>query len=53
MPGDLTTASSVFDFFTQFTLKDNKGNYGAWYGFGNGIGLVGDTTDGHPWKKGR
>lgn len=33
-----------------FTLKDNKGNYDAWYGFGNGIGMVGDTTDGHPWK---
>ena len=49
-PGDLTTASSVFDFSTQSTLKNNKGNYGVWYGFGNGIGLVGDTTDGHPWK---
>lgn len=50
MPGDLTTSSSVFDFSTQFVLKDNKGNYGAWYGFGNGVGLVGDTTDGRPWK---
>lgn len=49
-PGDLTTSSSVFDFSTFFTLKDNKGNYTAWYGYGNGIGLVGDTTDGHPWK---
>ncbi|SUS05693.1 Alpha-amylase [uncultured Defluviicoccus sp.] len=49
-PGDLATSSNVFDFSTQFTLKDNKGNYGPWYGFGNGIGLVGDTTDGRPWK---
>lgn len=49
-PGDLSTSSSVFDFETQFVLKDNKGNYGAWYGFGNGLGLVGDTSDGRPWK---
>lgn len=49
-PGDMTTSSSVFDFRTFFTLKDNKGNYGAWYGFGEGLGLVGDNTDGHPWK---
>lgn len=49
-PGDLTTASDVFDFTTQFTLKDNKGDYTAWYGYGNGIGMVGDTTDGLPWK---
>lgn len=48
--GDLSTASAVFDFRTQFTLKDNHSNYGAWYGLGNGIGRVGDTTDGHPWK---
>lgn len=49
-PGDLTTACSVFDFSTQFTLKDNKGNYGAWYGFGNGVGMIGDNTDGIAWK---
>jgi alpha-amylase len=49
-PSDLTTASNVFDFSTQFTLKDHKGDYTAWYGFGNGIGLVGDTTDNHAWK---
>ncbi len=50
-PDDLQTASSVFDFTTQFTLKDNKGSYLALYGpFGTGIGLVGDTTDGLPWK---
>ena len=51
-PGDLRTSSSVFDFRTQFTLKDNKTNYSAWYGLGSGgLGLVGDTTDGHPWKQ--
>lgn len=47
---DLTTSSNVFDFTTFFTLKDNKGNYAALYGVGNGIGMVGDNTDGHPWK---
>jgi alpha-amylase len=47
---DLTTASCVFDFSTFFTLKDNKGNYGALYGYGNGIGMVGDNTDGYAWK---
>jgi alpha-amylase len=40
----------VFDFTSFFTLKDNKGRYAAWYGFGNGIGMIGDTTDGLPWK---
>jgi alpha-amylase len=49
-PGDLRLASDVFDFTTFFTLKDNKGNYRAWYGFGHGLGLVGDTTDNLPWK---
>jgi alpha-amylase len=49
-PGDLRTSSSVFDFSTFFTLKDNKGNYLAWYGYGNGIGMLGDTTDGYAWK---
>ncbi|MEJ2672696.1 MAG: alpha-amylase family glycosyl hydrolase, partial [Deltaproteobacteria bacterium] len=49
-PGDLRTASDVFDFTTYFTLKDNQGNYKAWYGFGHGLGLVGDTTDNLPWK---
>lgn len=49
-PGDLRTSSNVFDFFTFFTLKDNKGNYDPWYGFGNGPGLIGDNTDGHPWR---
>jgi alpha-amylase len=48
----LKTASSVFDFTTYFTLNDNKGTgrYFVWYGFGNGIGMVGDTTDKLPWK---
>jgi len=49
-PGDLHTASDVFDFTTFFSLKGNKGNYRNWYGFGSGLGLMGDTTDGLPWK---
>ncbi len=48
--GDLTTASDVFDFTTFATLKNNKGNYLALYGYGNGIGMVGDTTNGQAWK---
>ena len=48
---DLRTASSVFDFSTYFTLKDNKGRYHVWYGFGHGLGMMGDTTDGLPWKQ--
>lgn len=47
---DLKTASSVFDFTTHFTLKNNKSNYVAWGGYGNGLGLIGDTTDGISWK---
>jgi len=47
----LRTASSVFDFSTQFSLKAiNSGYYAALYGYGNGIGLVADSTDGLPWK---
>lgn len=46
----LREASSVFDFSSYFTLKDNKGRYSAWYGYGNGVGMVGDTSDGLPWK---
>lgn len=49
-PGEVTTASNVFDFSSFFTLKDNKGNYTAWYGFGNGPGLIGDNTDNIDWK---
>ena len=47
----LKTSSSVFDFTTQFALKDNKGNPRALYGYGNGIGMVGDNTDNLPWKQ--
>ncbi|MFY9993048.1 MAG: alpha-amylase, partial [Rhodoplanes sp.] len=51
-PNRLDTASSVFDFSTQFGLKDQikASNYRALYGNGLGIGLVGDNTDGHAWK---
>ena len=49
-PDDPATSSSVFDFSSFFTLKDHKGDYTAWYGYGNGVGLVGDTTDGIAWK---
>jgi alpha-amylase len=48
---DLRTSSNVFDFTTQFTLKGNKGNYKAWFGFGNGLGMMGDNTDDKPWKQ--
>ena len=47
----LKHSSCVFDFTTNWTLKDNKGNYRAWYGFDNGTGMMGDTTDGLPWKQ--
>jgi alpha-amylase len=51
IPGDLRTSSSVFDFSAFFTLKDHKGKYYAWYGkYGTGIGMIGDLTDGYPWK---
>ncbi len=50
-PSNLATSSAVFDFSTMFTLKDNKGKYSAWYGFGSGLGLTGDTTDGVAWKQ--
>jgi alpha-amylase len=47
----LRTASSVFDFTTVFTLEQiREGRYHGLYGYGNGIGMVGDTTDGLPWK---
>jgi alpha-amylase len=49
--GRLQSASSVFDFTTFFTLKDNKGKYANWYAAGNGLGMIGDTTDGLPWKQ--
>ncbi len=46
-----TTSSSVFDFSTYNTLKENKGNYEALYFSNNGLGLMGDNTDGLPWKQ--
>jgi alpha-amylase len=50
-PGDLKTASNVFDFTTMFALKDNKTRYAIWGGYGHGLGLMGDTTDGVSWKQ--
>ena len=50
-PGELRTASNVFDFSTHFALEGNKGRYTAWYGFGRGLGMIGDNTDGHPWRQ--
>jgi len=47
----LRTASNVFDFTGFFTLKDNKGKPRSLAGYGNGIGMAGDTTDGLPWKQ--
>ncbi len=48
----LKTSSDVFDFTTFFRLKDIIPNsrYSELHGYGNGIGMVGDTTDGLPWK---
>ncbi len=47
----LKTSSNVFDFTTLFSLKEiiRQGRYFALYGLGNGIGMVGDATDGLPW----
>ncbi|HMF62445.1 MAG TPA: alpha-amylase C-terminal beta-sheet domain-containing protein, partial [Edaphobacter sp.] len=51
-PEHLKSASDVFDFQTQFSLKSIvNSNYAQLYGFGNGIGLAGDTTDSLPWKE--
>lgn len=46
----LRSSSSVFDFSTKFTLQANKRDKRAWYGFGHGLGLIGDTTDGIAWR---
>ena len=47
----IKTSSNVFDFTTYYSLQAiNGGQYSALYGFGGGIGMVGDTTDGLPWK---
>ncbi|MDJ0575368.1 MAG: alpha-amylase family glycosyl hydrolase [Xenococcaceae cyanobacterium MO_234.B1] len=48
--GNLKTASNIFDFQSYYTLRDSKGNYKALSGYGKGIGLIGDDTDGHSWK---
>ncbi|HSI83684.1 MAG TPA: alpha-amylase family glycosyl hydrolase, partial [Candidatus Methylacidiphilales bacterium] len=45
----LATCSAAFDFPGQATLRHNVGKYDAWYGFGNGIGLAGDTTTALRW----
>jgi alpha-amylase len=46
----LRKSSNVFDFTTFYGLKAiNEGRYAQLYGFGNGIGMVADTTDGMPW----
>ena len=46
------TASNVFDFTSFFTLKSaiNGGQPASLRGIGHGIGLVGDHTDGLPWR---
>ena len=48
----LASASSVFDFTSFFGLKAaiNGGRPAELRGFGHGIGLVGDSTDGLPWR---
>ena len=47
----LRSSSSVFDFTTLFTLQQiREGRYHGLYGYGNGIGMVGDTTDNLPWR---
>ena len=53
----LRTSSAVFDFSTYFTLMNSIGigcngnaNYIALYGFNNGLGMMGDDTDGLSWK---
>jgi alpha-amylase len=47
----LKTASNVFDFTTFYGLQAIKNSqYSALYGYGKGIGMVGDTTDDMPWK---
>jgi alpha-amylase len=50
-PGRFETSSSVFDFSTLFSLKNDKNNYLRLYGFGKGLGLVGDSTDEVPWRE--
>jgi alpha-amylase len=51
IPNKFETASCVFDFSTLFTLKNDQGRNDRLYGFGRGLGLVGDNTDDQPWKE--
>ena len=51
--GPRRPSSSVFDFTTLFTLKGNKGDYAALYGFGNGIGHGRRHHRRPPWKQPR
>ncbi|MFM9100510.1 MAG: alpha-amylase family glycosyl hydrolase [Cyanobium sp.] len=48
----LASASSVFDFLTYFSLKRaiSGGQPASLRGFGHGVGLVGDHSDGLPWR---
>lgn len=48
----LASASSVFDFSSFFSLKRalSDGQPASLRGHGHGIGLVGDHTDGLPWR---
>lgn len=53
----ITTSSCVFDFMTLFSLEGSIGNgskgnanYLNLYAYGNGLGLMGDNTDGLAWK---
>jgi alpha-amylase len=50
-PGDLGTASDVFDFATFFGMKDRKTNPVGFYDLDTGVGLEGDRTDGIDWKQ--
>ncbi|MFN6338268.1 MAG: alpha-amylase family glycosyl hydrolase [Cyanobacteriota bacterium] len=49
----LRGTSYVFDFPGFFRLREaiNGGRYGELMGFGLGVGVMGDTTDGMPWKQ--
>lgn len=48
----LASASSVFDFSSFFSLKRaiTGGQPASLRGFGHGVGMVGDHTDGLPWR---
>ena len=48
----LASASSVFDFTSFFSLRDaiKGGRPAELRGYGLGLGLVADSTDGLPWK---